>query len=363
MMISETQNEQIETLTADFPTEKEQLARADAIAKQHNRRCTIAALAVSAGAAVLTALLSAFPATRAAVVPVPLKYAKRLTSGMVLAIDWKMLFFAGVILLITAIVLRRIYEKRIEEETVLHTVPGTDTEANREACRKAVNMRRSTFMTWFVAAAITLFCLPSIIGEGNPLGVLVLAVPVLLICRHIQGLKNNPLPETPAASASARIARSNTVLTACAAAAAVVCGIMMLAGFWNRIWANRNRTALNATAKDVHTAIASWWNDSVEQGNMPAPLPQDTGNLRGDDTDPDSLTQKIYPYFTYITSIRYYRVICSESGSITDVLISQSPITDTSTPTAEEQCMLLGSPFTDELAVGSWRASWSDDDD
>lgn len=306
MMISETQNEQFEPQTDSFPTEKEQLALADAITKQHNRICAKAALAVSAGAAGLTALLSAFPATRAAFVPVPLKYAERLTFGMVRGIGWKMLFLAAAALLITAIVLRRIYEKRIENETALHTVPGTDTEANRAACRNAAKYRRSTFMTWFVALLLTLFCIPCFIPhpEINPFGVLFLAVPILLICRHGDGLENNPFPETPAASACARIGRINTLLTFFAAVAAVVCGIVILAGFWNRIWANRNRIALNATAKDVHTAIASWWNDSVEQGNMPAPLPQDTGNLRGDDTDPDSLTQKIWPYFTDITKIR-----------------------------------------------------------
>ena len=363
MMISETQNEQFEPQTVDFATEKEQLALADAITKRHNRICAKAALAVSAGAAGLTALLSAFPATRAAVVPVPYKYAERLTFGMVRGIGWKMLFFAGAGLLITAIVLRRIYEKRIENETALHAVPGTDTEANRTACRNAAKYRRSAFMAWFVALLLTLFCIPCFIPqpEINLLGVLFLAVPILLICRHGDGLENNPFPETPAASACSRIGRINTLLTFFAAVAAAVSGTVLLANSVTGFWANRRRISLDSFAHSIFTAIEAVRDDCMEQG-IPFSLPQDTGNLRADDTDPDSLTQKIYPYFTDITKIRYYRVICNESGSITDVLISRSPITDTSTPAAEEQIELLSSFFTSELAVGSAAAYETDRD-
>ena len=99
----------------------------DTLKKAARRSCIIAAISAAAGAVLLTVLLAASPAAREAVVPVPAGYAQTLTKGMVSAIAWKVLFFAGSVLLAAAFVLRRRSTGRIENENSLHEAEGTDT--------------------------------------------------------------------------------------------------------------------------------------------------------------------------------------------------------------------------------------------
>lgn len=273
MMVSATTNEK------PAPFSEEQQALAAKLAGTWKKQLRIAVLAVMAGSVLLGVLLAAIPPLRAFAVTVPRKFAQPLTKGMVLSIAWKMLFPAGIALLIAAIAIRKRFVRAITEEELLQ--------------------------------------------------------------------------QTPAAEVFRKPRRSSAAVTAFAAAAVLVCCFVLLMSFGYAIFTNRRRISLNCTAHNVRLAIVSWQQDCWDKQGIQCNLPADTGNLRGDDTDPDSLAQKIYPYCTDIAAIKFFRVLSNEHGSVTDVLISQSPITETSKPDKDEQYRLLDSFFTDELAVGS----------
>ncbi len=315
------------------------------------RSCRIAALAVLAGAVLLTVLLAASPAAREAVVPVPAGYAQTLTKGMVSAIAWKVLFFAGSVLLAAAFVLRRRSTGRIENENSLHEAEGTDTGENRSAFRSAGRARRTRAAVRAGAVLMLLFI--ALLGFGIPVFFLLVPVPLVLLFLS-RKTDSVPMPDTPAAKVFETTNRYSGLLLAAAAAAVLTAGAVLTFCSAVGFLANRQRESLNSTANNLRKAIVYWQEQCAEAGT-PCELPSSAEDQHGSDSDPDSLTKQIRQYFTDVDKIGYYRVL-SENGTVTDVLISQRPITDTAVPDGEKQRALLSSPFTRDLAVGSARA-------
>ena len=345
MMISETTTEK----TA--PLSEAQQALADTLAKKWKKQTRIMLLAAVACTAAATGLIAAFPSARAAVLSVPVKYAQQITVRMAVGIAWKMLILTGIALLIAAMTVRQIAAKTIAREELLHSADGTDTEENRKSYRKAAKMRAASVPIRVVSALMLLTGIS--VGEVKSLFLLLLAPAFILLWVDKKSLKNAPLPETPAAVSYRRSGDIFSRLTRIAAVVVLVFGgVLLIFDLTGGFMAYFNRQSRNSMAHNIRSAIVNWQQECAEQG-FPCELPADTGNLRGDDTDPDSLTQKIYPYFTNITKIGYFRVLSDENGSVTEVLISPSPITDISAPDPKEQQRLLSSVFTCDLAVGS----------
>lgn len=324
----------------------------DTLKKAALRSCIIAAISAAAGAVLLTVLLAAFPATREIAVPVPAKYAQTLTKGMVWSIAWKVLCFTGAVLLLAASWLRHCNVRNIEAEDSLHEADQSDREENRRAFRRAARVRKSDLFIYTGAVLFLLFLL--LVRNALPALFLLLPVPFAVIFAHHRKKERNPMPYTPAAAVFDMTDRYSRRLTAAALTAALISGAVLLLCCMVSLLANRRRIQLNSTAQHIRKAIV-YWQEQCEQEEMPCELPPASEEQHGSDADPDSLTSQIRQYYTDIDNIPYYRVL-SENGTVTDVLISRWPITDTAPPDASEQCALLSSPFTGDLAVGSANA-------
>lgn len=348
MMISETTNGK----TA--PLSEAQQALADTLAQKWKKQTRIMLLAAVACTAAATGLIAAFPSARAAVLSVPVKYAQQITVRMAVGIAWKMLILTGIALLIAAMTVRQIAAKTIAREELLHSADGTDTEENRKSYRKAAKMRAASVPIRVVSALMLL--MGCVLASWKLPFALLLLIPFILLWVDKKSLKNAPLPETPAAVSYRKSGDIFSKLTRIAAVVVLVFGgVLFISDLTDCFMAYFIRQSRNSMAHTIRSAIVNWQQECAEQG-IPCELPADTGNLRGDDTDPDSLTQKIYPYFTDIAKISYFRVLSDENGSVTEVLISQIPITDITVPDQAEQSELLSSVFTCELAVGSAKA-------
>ena len=316
--------------TADaVPETAEQQARIAELTAAFKRKTVMTVLGVLTVAALITALIAAVTGASAG------------NTALIV------LFFAGLLLPVVLFILKSRINKQLAEEMLLHEAAGTDTEENCAAFRNAVNARRLSGIV--TLAGLLLWVLLVILYSPA-----FLLLPLFLIGQFLVRARlrqRYPFPAVPAAEVSRRLDARSSVFTLISAGAVAMSGCLLLAFAAYGSLAGARLRALDSTAHTVFKAVQSWQEECEQQG-IPAVLPPVSEEQRGTDPDPDSLSRQIYPLFTDIEKVPYYRIQSDADGKVTGVLVSQSPIGQTWRPKASEQRQLLSGFFTAKKAIG-----------
>lgn len=309
--------------------ETEQQARIAELTAAFKRKAVMTVPGVLTGAVLTAALIAAGAGTSAG-------------NTALLA-----LFFAGLLLPVVMFILKNRFNRNLAAEAALHELPGTDTEENCAAFRNAVNARR--FSGTAVLGAFLLWALLVTVFPASFFLLLPLLTAQFLMRARLR--QRYPFPDTPAAEVSRRLDARSSAVTLISAGAVIMSGcILILFAVYGSLAGARLR-ALDSTAHSVFKAVQAW-QENCEQQGIPAVLPPVSEELRGTDPDPDSLSRQIYPLFTDIEKVSYYRIQSDADGKVTGVLVSQSPMNQTWRPDAAKQRQLLSGIFTAKKAIG-----------